>query len=177
MKTREAISKIPSPLRVQRSNLQFRAQNAVCFGRSSLAKTDSVFLKCLLIFFLFPLFALAQTEPMHRVVIQFSDSDSLSQASVTGQVKNIRAVWPNAAIEVVCHGPGLDLLVTKKSKAATAVQEWSKKGVVFAACQNTMQRRNVKPEDLLPAAASVPSAMVELIVKQEEGWAYVKGGH
>jgi intracellular sulfur oxidation DsrE/DsrF family protein len=130
----------------------------------------------ILVFLLLPFIAAAQTAS-HRVVMQFSDSDSLSQASVTGQVKNIRAVWPDAKIEVVCHGPGLDLLVATKTKAAAAVEEWIKKGVVFAACQNTMQRRKVKPEDLLPTAAMVPSAMIELISKQEEGWAYVKGGH
>ena len=32
----------------------------------------------------------------HKIVMQFTDSDSLSQASVVGQVKNIRTAWPNA---------------------------------------------------------------------------------
>lgn len=113
----------------------------------------------------------------HKVVIQFSDSDSLSQASVTGQVKNIRTAWPNAEIELVCHGPGLDLLITAKSKASKAVADWSAQGVTFAACNNTMRRRNIKKEDLLPSAQVVPSAMIELVLKQEKGWAYVKGGH
>jgi uncharacterized protein len=113
----------------------------------------------------------------HKIVMQFSDSDSLSQASVVGQVKNIRAAWPNAEVEVVCHGPGLDLLITAKSKAANQVAEWNGKGVVFAACNNTMKRRNVKKEDLLSAAQVVPSAMIELTLKQEKDWAYLKGGH
>lgn len=113
----------------------------------------------------------------HRIVMQFSDSDSLSQASITGQVKNIRAAWPNAEIEVVCHGPGLDLLMTSKSKVSRAVTDWSAQGVVFSACNNTMKRRNIKKEELLPSVQVVPSAMIELTLKQEEGWAYVKGGH
>jgi len=113
----------------------------------------------------------------HKIVMQFSDSDSVSQASVVGQVKNIRTAWPNAQIEVVCHGPGLDLLATAKSKVANQVAEWSGKGVVFAACNNTMKRRNVKKEDLLSSAQIVPSAMIEITLKQEQKWAYVKGGH
>lgn len=113
----------------------------------------------------------------HKVVIQFSDSDSLSQASVTGQVKNIRTAWPNAEVELVCHGPGLELLVTSKSKASKAIADWSAQGVTFAACNNTMRRRNIKKEDLLPSVQIVPSAMIELVLKQEKGWAYVKGGH
>lgn len=113
----------------------------------------------------------------HKIVMQFSDSDSLSQASVVGQVKNIRAAWPNAEVEVVCHGLGLDLLVASKSKASNQVAEWSGKGVVFAACNNTMKRRNIKKEDLLSSAVVVPSAIIELTLKQEKGWAYIKGGH
>lgn len=113
----------------------------------------------------------------HKIVMQFSNSDSLSQASVVGQVKNIRTAWPNAEIEVVCHGPGLDLLQTTKSKAASQVAEWSGKGVVFAACGNTLKRKNLTKEDLLPSAIVVPSAMIELTLKQEKKWAYVKGAH
>ncbi len=113
----------------------------------------------------------------HKIVMQFSDSDSVSQASVVGQVKNIRTAWPNAQVEVVCHGPGLDLLIAAKSKAASQVAEWSGKGVVFAACNNTMKRRNVKKEDLLGSAQVVPSALIEITLKQEKDWAYVKGGH
>lgn len=109
--------------------------------------------------------------------MQFTNSDSISQASVVLQVRNIRAALPNAQIEVVCHGPGLDLLQTTKSKAAAQVAEWSGKGVVFAACGNTLKRRNLKKEDLLPSAIVVPSAMVELTLKQEKKWAYVKGAH
>jgi intracellular sulfur oxidation DsrE/DsrF family protein len=96
---------------------------------------------------------------------------------VVGQLKNIRTAWPNAQIEVVCHGPGLELLVTSKSKASGQVTEWAAKGVTFSACNNTMKRRNIKKEDLLPAAQVVPSAIIELTLKQEKGWAYIKGGH
>lgn len=113
----------------------------------------------------------------HKIVMQFSDNDSLSQVSVVGQVKNIRASWPNAQIEVVCHGPGLELLVASKSKAAREVTEWSTKGVTFSACNNTMKRRNIKKEDLLTTAQVVPSAIIQLTLKQEKGWAYIKGGH
>lgn len=113
----------------------------------------------------------------HKIVMQFTDNDSLSQATVTGQVKNILTAWPNADIEVVCHGGGLDLLMTSKSKASKELAEWTAKGVVFSACNNTMKRRNIKKEELLPSVQVVPSAMIELTLKQEEGWAYVKGGH
>jgi intracellular sulfur oxidation DsrE/DsrF family protein len=113
----------------------------------------------------------------HKIVMQFTDSDSLSQTIVLGQVKNIRTAWPNADIEVVCHGGALEMLQSATSKVTAQIGEWSGKGVVFAACNNTMKRRNIKKEDLIKSVVVVPSAMIELTLKQEDNWAYVKGGH
>src|SRR6188474_257094 len=85
----------------------------------------------------------------HKIVIQFADSDSVAQVRVTQQVGNVLKCWPNAEIEVVCLAGGLDLLMTNKSKASNEVANWSSKGIVFAACNNTMKMRNVKKEELL----------------------------
>ena len=128
-----------------------------------------------------PVFLKAQSSEVidmkkHKIVIQFMDSDSVGQVIVTKQVGNLRALWPNAEIEVVCLGGGLDLLTSAKSKAAGEVADWSAKGVVFAACNNTMKLRKVKKEDLLTQAVVVPAAIVELATKQEEGWSYFRGG-
>jgi len=126
---------------------------------------------------IFALGAPSIAQNKHKIVIQFSDADSLSQASVLGQVKNIKTDLPDTDIEVVCHGPGLDLLIKKSSKVPALIAEWKSKGVTFAACNNTMRRRGVKPEDLQAEATIVPSAMTQLIKRQEEGWSYAKGGH
>ena len=112
----------------------------------------------------------------HKIVIQFSDSDSLAQVRVTHQIGNVVRCWPNAEIEIVCLGGGLELLMTSKSKASKEVADWTAKGMVFAACNNTMKIRNIKKEDLLSQAVVVPSAIVELATKQEQGWSYFRSG-
>ena len=112
----------------------------------------------------------------HRIVIQFNDPDSVSQVRTLMQVANVRKIWADAEIEVVCLGGGLDLLMTKNSKASNMVAEWSGKGVIFAACNNTMMNRKVTKEDLLPEAVVVPAAVIELATRQEEGWSYFRGG-
>jgi intracellular sulfur oxidation DsrE/DsrF family protein len=112
---------------------------------------------------------------VHNIVMQFTSGDSSDQASVVLQLSNIRVALPKANIEVVCHGRGLDLMTKGKAKAGKAVAELSAQGIKFAVCSNTMKRYNIKNEDLLPQAIVVPSAMVELVLKQEKGWAYLKG--
>lgn len=113
----------------------------------------------------------------HHIVMQFTDGETMSQEAVVGQVKNILTAWPNAEIEVICHSSGLDLLTSAKSEVSKTLTELSAKGVIFSACNNSMRKRNVKKEDLVSAARVVPSAMIQLTLRQEEGWAYVKGGH
>ena len=142
----------------------------------------SSFINICLLLLLFPLAVKAQQGSevidmkKHKIVFQFMDGDSASQVRMSLQVGNVRAAWPNADIEVVCQGGGIEMLMTSKSKAASSVADWSAKGVTFAVCNNTMRNRNVKKEDLLSQAVVVPSAIIELTLKQEEGWAYVKGG-
>jgi intracellular sulfur oxidation DsrE/DsrF family protein len=120
--------------------------------------------------------AQSNAKGKHKIVIQFNDPDSVSQSRVVLQVENIRKVWADAQIEVVCLGGGLDLLTTKGSKNSKMVAEWTQKGVVFAACNNTMNIRKISKEDLLPQAVVIPAAVIELAMKQEAGWSYFKGG-
>lgn len=115
-------------------------------------------------------------EQEHKVILQVSKADSAEQLVVVSQVKNILKSLPGAKIEVVCHSQGLPLLVASQSKAATHVQALIEQGVIFAACENTMERKKIRKEDLLPGVITVPSAMAELILKQEAGWTYVKAG-
>jgi intracellular sulfur oxidation DsrE/DsrF family protein len=49
-------------------------------------------------------------------------------------------------------------------------------GVIFAACRNTMKRKNVAPDQLLPLAGTVDSGVAEVVRKQEAGWSYIKSG-
>ena len=112
----------------------------------------------------------------HKVILQVSKADSTEQMVVISQVRNILKSLPGAKIKVVAHSQGLPLLVASQSKVAIHVKELVNQGVVFAACENSMERKNILKEDFLPDVNTVPSAMGELILKQEEGWTYIKAG-
>lgn len=120
--------------------------------------------------------AQSKEKGKHKIVIQFNEADSVSQSRVVLQVENIRKIWADAQVEVVCLGGGLDLLTTKGSKFSSMIAEWTKKGVVFAACNNSMNLRKISKEDMLPQAVVIPAAVIELAMKQEEGWSYFRGG-
>lgn len=117
----------------------------------------------------------AQAIKEHKVVIQLNTADTASWSSTIGNIRNLQKIWPNnISIEVVAHGKGLDLIVANKTHLANDVNALSKEGVVFAACENSMRKHNVTKADLLPVAITVPSGVAEVILKQEQGWAYLK---
>jgi intracellular sulfur oxidation DsrE/DsrF family protein len=124
--------------------------------------------------------AFAQTTgvtPAHKVVIQLNTSDTAAWSGVIGNIKNLSKVWPgNIKIEVVVHGKALDFLVAAKSHLVTDIDQLAKKGVVFNACENTMGKHRITKQMLIPSVFSVPSGVAEIILKQEEGWSYLRAG-
>jgi len=111
---------------------------------------------------------------VHRVVYDVTKADTTTQAALIRQLNNLKRGWPTAQVEVVVHGKGLDLVLTQKSYKAAAIKELQQKGVVFAACENTMRFRKVTVTDLLPSVITVPMGIGEIIMKQEQGWSYIK---
>lgn len=112
----------------------------------------------------------------HKVVIQLSSEDTLVHKSLLRQLNNILTAAPGSKIEVVCHGPGINMLVTDKTTVHSKIEEMKIKGVLFMACENTLRERNISKDKIIPGAGFVPSALVEIITRQEEGWSYIKSG-
>lgn len=118
----------------------------------------------------------AQTAiTIHKVVIQLNTADTAAWSGTIGNIKNLQKIWPAAVqIEVVAHGKGLELLVKAKTHLAADVEALAKEGVIFTACENSMKKHNVTKADLLMVAGTVPSGVAELVLKQEQGWSYLK---
>ncbi len=123
-------------------------------------------------------FCYAQTEiKEHNIVIQLNTADTSAWSSTIGNIKNIQKIWPNhLQIEVVVHGKAIDLLVKDKTYFANDIASLTKEGIVFSACENTMRKHKIVKSDLLIEAKTVPSGVVEVILKQEQGWRYLKAG-
>ena len=123
-------------------------------------------------------FAQTNNQPkQHKVVIQLNTADTAAWGGVIGNVKNLSKIWPgNISIEVVVHGKALNFLVASKSHLITDIEDLLKQGIAFNACENTMKKYGITKQMLIPAVVSVPSGVAELILKQEEGWSYLKAG-
>lgn len=112
----------------------------------------------------------------HKVIIQLTSSDTLVQKAVIKQITHLLDAAPNAKIEVVCHSNGISLLQTSLTKQGDKIKALKARGVDFAACENTMRERKIKREDLVAECRTVPSGVLEIVMKQEKHWAYLKAG-
>jgi len=113
----------------------------------------------------------------HKIVFDFTKGDTASFATVVRHARNVMSVSANAQIEIVCHGPGLDFLLKDRSTVQREIEELKKINVVFAACEATMKRRGVVKDQLVPQAITVPSAILEISLKQQQRWSYLKEGY
>jgi uncharacterized protein len=118
----------------------------------------------------------AMIAPAHRIVFQVTTGDTLAHKQLMKQLGNIQTVAPGTQLEVVCHGPGLEMLLSDKSIVADKISKLSKTGVVFNACEFSMKERKVEKTQMLPEAAYVPAGILEIVTRQEQGWSYIKAG-
>ena len=109
-----------------------------------------------------------------KVVFHLTTSDTTVQKSLAKQLNNFLVAAPNAKIEVVCHNSGISFLQTAVTKQGDKIHDLSLKGIDFVACENTMRDRKIKREDLVKECRTVPAGVVEVVLKQDKGWAYIR---
>lgn len=75
-------------------------------------------------------------------------------------------------IEIVAYGPGLGMLKLD-SEVGGRVTEAIGEGVSVVACENTMANQKITRDDMLPKIGYVKAGVVEIMQKQQQGYAYV----
>ena len=79
----------------------------------------------------------------------------------------------NVEVELVAYGPGINML---KADATTAnrISDAIKSGVKIVACENSLKAMKVSKDDMHGEIGYVPAGVVEIMRKQQEGWAYLR---
>ena len=129
-----------------------------------------------LLFCMITLAASAQEKKL-SVVWDLSSADTTVQAAVFRQINNAKAQVPDLQIEVVFHGQAVFAVMNDSLQFASRVKLAKEKGVTLAVCNNSLKRLKIDPSRLMPETTVVPSAVVELIKKQADGWSYLKASH
>ncbi|WP_096699142.1 DsrE family protein [Polaromonas sp. AER18D-145] len=111
-----------------------------------------------------------------KVVLQVSDGDAAKWNLALNNAKNVQQEYGGAdkvSIEIVAYGPGIGML---KSDATTnnRITEATKSGIQVVACENTMTTQKLTKADMNASISYARSGVVQLMKRQDEGWAYVR---
>ena len=111
----------------------------------------------------------------NRIAIQVNEENVKKWNEVLVNIHNIQAELgqKNVAIAVVAIGPGLGML-NAESLAANGVQDALAAGVEFVACGNSMKAQKLAKEDLIDGVKVSVAGYVELMKRQQAGWAYLR---
>ncbi|MGC2164716.1 MAG: DsrE family protein [Gallionella sp.] len=114
-------------------------------------------------------------EAAAKVAIQVSDADVGKWNLALNNAKNVQSSYgaDKVSVEIVTYGPGVGML-QMESPVGNRVDEAKAAGIAIVACQNTMKNMKLTSDDMLPNTSYVPSGVVELMEKQQQGYAYIR---
>jgi intracellular sulfur oxidation DsrE/DsrF family protein len=120
-------------------------------------------------------FAQSSTPTKNRALFQVTDNDPARWNMILNNMQNLRDGVGGEPIEIelVAYGPGIFMLKADSS-VKQRVAEALKNGVKVNVCQNTMSGMKLVPADMLPEIGYVPAGVVEVMRKQQQGWAYIR---
>lgn len=120
--------------------------------------------------------AQAQTSPVkNKIVFQVSDNDPGKWGLALNNVQNVQADLgaENVDQEIVVYGPGIAMLKAD-SPMAQRIASALKSGVKVVACETTLKAQKLTHADMLSTIGYVPAGVVELMKKQQQGYAYIR---
>jgi intracellular sulfur oxidation DsrE/DsrF family protein len=119
--------------------------------------------------------AQAASAKPNRVVMQVSDNDPAKWNLALNNARNLQSDLgaSNVEIEIVAYGPGIGMLKSE-SVVGNRIGEALGHGVKVSACENTMHGQKLAKSDMLDGIGYVRAGVVEIMQKQQQGWAYLR---
>ena len=119
----------------------------------------------------------AQSKPV-KIVFDITSRDTLTHQTVLRHVVSMAKAYPDSQFEVVVYGGALPMLISDQSSVADNIRQLEgKSNVTFMVCDQTMQRYGVDKSQLLNNVTVVPDAIMQIVMRQGEGWGYIKESH
>jgi hypothetical protein len=122
-----------------------------------------------------PAFGQTAAAPANRVIMQVSDNEPVKWNLALNNARNLQADLgaSNVEIEIVAYGPGIGMLKSD-SVVGNRIGEALGTGIKVAACENTMRGQKLQKGDMLGGISYVGAGVVEIMQRQQQGWAYLR---
>lgn len=106
-----------------------------------------------------------------KVLLHLNSGEVDKQSELLGNVKNLVRDQNPEKIVAVINSDGVE--IAEKSEVEKILEEFPEE-VSFKVCQNSLENRNIKEEELINGVEVVPSAVGEITQLQEDDFNYIK---
>ena len=125
----------------------------------------------------FPTLVFSQAKAI-KIVFDVTSKDTLTHQAVLRHVAGMAEAYPDALLEVVIYGGAWPMVVRgKSSRDEVVAQLASQKNISFKICSITLERFKAETSKLVNGVHVVPDGIIEIVTRQNEGWAYIKESH
>ncbi|MBI2754832.1 MAG: DsrE family protein [Betaproteobacteria bacterium] len=116
-----------------------------------------------------------KSDKKYRVVFHVTENNPQKWNIVLNNAGNIQDDLgkDNVIIEIVTHGPGIDMLKAE-SKVAPRLAQALDRNVGLFACENTMRNAKVTKADMYGGISYALSGVSHILQRQSEGWYYLR---
>ena len=113
----------------------------------------------------------------YKAIIQLMSGDDAVIKSAASQIHNLHKALNNAVdVELVCHGKSLPFVLNEVDKWTEILHHLLSNAVEIVACENMLKANRKSANDLFTGIKTVPAGIAEIVIKQQEGWSYIKAG-
>jgi intracellular sulfur oxidation DsrE/DsrF family protein len=119
--------------------------------------------------------AVSAADDKAKLVIQVSEDNPAVWNLALNNAKNIQKDLgkDKVDLEIIAYGPGINMLKAE-SEVANRIDEAISTGVQVMACENTMRNQKLSKDDMNVKVGYVPSGVVEIMQRQQHGYAYLR---
>ncbi len=128
--------------------------------------------------------ASARNDSLTKVLVHLSSADEAAALNTLGNLEQMLAEYRSKGepvlVEVIANGGGVKLLGPDTPAIAERIAHLSATydNLSFAACRNTIEQLQLTEGtriQLIPEVKLIDSGVVEVIRRQRDGWAYIRG--
>ena len=124
-------------------------------------------------------FSTSAQEERQKIIFDVTSTDTKIHQSTLLMMKVMSANYPNTLLEVMVYGEALPMLMKNQSTVANDIALYlDNDNVIFTACEVSMELLfKIDKKQLLDGVGTVKNAVPDIVMKQKNGWGYIKVGN
>ncbi|HSR60095.1 MAG TPA: DsrE family protein [Robiginitalea sp.] len=116
----------------------------------------------------------AQEKPIKLVLDVSSENPEVHQTAAR-HLRLMSEAYPDSQFEMVIYSAAYKMVDKNASAARETLEQVVKlPNVSVVVCEQSIKRHNLTMDDLIPGVTTVPDGIYEIVMRQQQGWGYVK---